>query len=335
MCAPLFLSAFRNCRINVSAMRVLAENSGSVFLNSNHTEERAGDSFVSIQGIAPGSRSMCEGAVKRVSKSMSLNSRPQPKRPMDAVGKRFTSKHRFSPAFLSWRPAKLCRIVQAHPLLILLSILWPLMVPLEYNLTMVAPGGEAYDAGFVVTDRLHKFLKENTSWHHLLAAANTVLVVFQILYIAWVWAVEGRFRPTLASAFMYSSRGFLGYSTQLPLPKDFLDSAVDFPVGDYSFFLFFSGHVGASVICSLDLRDVNRMRGALLMDTLNVLQMVRLLASRGHYTIDLVIGAFAGWACYYVAGLYEERMKSVILMSSNAVVPDADHSDSDHPKSDK
>lgn len=104
-----------------------------------------------------------------------------------------------------------------------------------------------------------------------------------------------------------------------------MGSKVDFPVGDASFFLFFSGHVGASLITALDLRRVNRMRGALLIDTLNVLQTVRLLATRGHYTIDLVGGAFAGWACYYVAELYEERMKPAVMASSR-VGPHSEYS---------
>ena len=98
--------------------------------------------------------------------------------------------------------------------------------------------------------------------------------------------------------------------------QDFLGSQVDFPVGDASFFLFFSGHVGASIIATLDLRGQNRMRAALFMDTLNLLQTVRLLATRGHYTIDLVCGAFAGWACYHVAGLYEEGMKPALMASA-------------------
>ena len=94
----------------------------------------------------------------------------------------------------------------------------------------------------------------------------------------------------------------------LYMRQDFLGSEVDFPVGNVSFFLFFSGHVGASLIATLDLRHMQRRRAALTMDTLNVLQILRLLATRGHYTIDLVAGAFAGWACYYVAGVYQERM---------------------------
>ena len=115
---------------------------------------------------------------------------------------------------------------------------------------------------------------------------------------------------------------FLIYFSQLHIDilymrQDFLGSEVDFPVGNVSFFLFFSGHVGASLIATLDLRHMQRRRAALTMDTLNVLQILRLLATRGHYTIDLVAGAFAGWACYYVAGVYQERMLVIVSGASS------------------
>lgn len=48
MCFLLFFFVFRNCRINVSVMCVLVENSGFVFLNLNYIEECVGDSFVLI-----------------------------------------------------------------------------------------------------------------------------------------------------------------------------------------------------------------------------------------------------------------------------------------------
>lgn len=44
-------------------------------------------------------------------------------------------------------------------------------------------------------------------------------------------------------------------------------------------------------------------------DTLNVLQFVRLLSTRGHYTIDLVVGVGAGILFDYIAGKYEESKK--------------------------
>ncbi|KAG0554651.1 hypothetical protein KC19_12G108200 [Ceratodon purpureus] len=271
---------------------------------------------------------MCEGPTKRVNSkhSKSWIATPQTDQAMGSPKKGSGRKHGLmSPAILTWRPAQAWRIARAHPLLVLMAISFVAVIPFEYTVKMVAPGQEPFDAGFVLTESLYQLLKQRPTLNHVLAAANTVLVVFQIAYIAWVFAVEGRFRPTLASLFMYSSRGLLGYSTQLPVPQDFLGSKVDFPVGDASFFLFFSGHVGASLITALDLRRVNRMRGAFLIDTLNVLQTVRLLATRGHYTIDLAGGAVAGWGCYYLAELYEERMKPAV-MASTRVAPQGEHS---------
>ena len=91
--------------------------------------------------------------------------------------------------------------------------------------------------------------------------------------------------------------------------QEFLGSGVDFPVGNVSFFLFFSGHVGGSVIASIDMRRKHRHGLAFIFDTLNVLQVVRLLATRGHYTIDLAVGVGAGILCDSLAGKYEESRK--------------------------
>jgi len=88
-----------------------------------------------------------------------------------------------------------------------------------------------------------------------------------------------------------------------------LGSGVDFPVGNVSFFLFFSGHVGGSVIASLDMRRTGRYKMAWVFDALNVLQTLRLLATRGHYTIDLAAGLGAGFLFDDLAGTYEETKK--------------------------
>lgn len=134
------------------------------------------------------------------------------------------------------------------------------------------------------------------------------MVVLQTLYLSWEFAIRGRFQPALSAAILYSSRGVLGWVTQLPVPSDFLASSVDFPVANASFFLFFSGHVGVTVIMSLDFRRRGSPRWALLMDVLNGAQTARLLATRGHYTIDLVCGAVAGWISYSLARLYEQSV---------------------------
>ena len=41
----------------------------------------------------------------------------------------------------------------------------------------------------------------------------------QMAYIFWTLLVEGRPRSTIAALFMFTCRGILGYSTQLPLPQ--------------------------------------------------------------------------------------------------------------------
>lgn len=110
--------------------------------------------------------------------------------------------------------------------------------------------------------------------------------------------------------------------------QEFLGSGVDFPVGNVSFFLFFSGHVGGSVIASMDMRRIGRHGLALIFDTLNVLQVVRLLATRGHYTIDLAVGVGAGILCDSLAGKYEESKRishlSCIKTNSPATTAAAD-----------
>ncbi|CAA6662064.1 unnamed protein product [Spirodela intermedia] len=133
-----------------------------------------------------------------------------------------------------------------------------------------------------------------------------VFVVMQAAYILSTLLIEGRGRSTIAVVFMFTCRGILGYSTQLPLPQEFLGSGVDFPVGNVSFFLFFSGHVAGSVIASLDMRRTGRQAMAAAFDALNLLQVLRLLATRGHYSIDLAAGVGAGVLFDVLAGKYEK-----------------------------
>lgn len=128
----------------------------------------------------------------------------------------------------------------------------------------------------------------------------------QAAYILWTLLLEGRPRAAISALFMFTCRGILGYSTQLPLPDEFLGSGADFPVANVSFFLFFSGHVAGSVIASLDMRRTGRRGMAGLFDALNLLQALRLLATRGHYTIDLAAGVGAGLLFDVLAGRYEE-----------------------------
>ncbi|KAH9328117.1 hypothetical protein KI387_000225, partial [Taxus chinensis] len=216
------------------------------------------------------------------------------------------------PSFMGWSISYMIAAAKFHPLPVLLGGGLLFFMAVEYSLAMVSANSPPYDLGFVWTQSLHDVLMQRPALNTLLAAMNTVFVGMQTGYILWTWLVEGRARPTIAALFMFTCRGILGYTTQLPLPQEFLGSGVDFPVGNVSFFLFFSGHVAASVIASMDMKRMKRCHVASIFDTLNALQSVRLLATRGHYTIDLAAGLGAGWLFDSLAGKYEERKRSIV-----------------------
>ncbi|KAJ7962848.1 Phosphatidylcholine:diacylglycerol cholinephosphotransferase 1 [Quillaja saponaria] len=212
-------------------------------------------------------------------------------------------------SFMNWKVADVVFVATHHwiPCLFAMGLLFFMAV--EYTLLMVPSSSPPFDLGFVVTRGLHSLLDSWPELNTLLAGLNTVFVGMQTTYILWTWLIEGRPRATISALFMFTCRGILGYSTQLPLPQDFLGSGADFPVGNVSFFLFFSGHVAGSVIASLDMRRMQRWELAWTFDALNVLQSVRLLVTRGHYTIDLAVGVGAGILFDFLAGKYEESKR--------------------------
>lgn len=216
----------------------------------------------------------------------------------------------YGPAsFVNWTRRDVAHVARHHWIPCVFAACLLFFMGVEYTLRMVPASSPPFDIGFVATQALHRLLSSSPELNTLLAALNTVFVGMQTTYILWTWVIERRPRATIATLFMFTCRGILGYSTQLPLPQGFLGSGVDFPVGNVSFFLFYSGHVAGSVIASLDMRRMQRWELAWLFDALNVLQMVRLLGTRGHYTIDLAVGIGAGILFDSLAGKYEESKK--------------------------
>ncbi|KAL2928099.1 Phosphatidylcholine:diacylglycerol cholinephosphotransferase 1, partial [Bienertia sinuspersici] len=212
-------------------------------------------------------------------------------------------------SFMKWGYEDAIMVLKYHRLPCFFAVALVFFMGVEYTLGMIPSDSPPLDVGFVYTQWLNRVLSSSPSLNTLFAFLNTVFVGMQTSYILWVFLVEGRVRPGLAALFMFTCRGILGYSTQLPLPEDFVGSGADFPVGNVSFFLFYSGHVASAVIASLDMRRMQRRELAWAFDFLNVLQMLRLLGSRGHYTIDLAVGVGAGILFDSLAGKYEESRK--------------------------
>uniref|UniRef100_A0A5B7BKH2 Putative phosphatidylcholine:diacylglycerol cholinephosphotransferase 1-like n=1 Tax=Davidia involucrata TaxID=16924 RepID=A0A5B7BKH2_DAVIN len=220
-------------------------------------------------------------------------------------------------SFMKWTAGDLLGVVRYHPIPCVFAASLLFFMFVEYTLRMIPPSSPPFDLGFVATRSLHRVLASSPALNTLLAGLNTVFVGMQTTYILWTWVVEGRPRATISALFMFTFRGLLGYSTQLPVPEGFLGSGVDFPVGNVSFFLFYSGHVAASVIASLDMKRMQRWELAWSFDALNILQVVRLLSTRGHYTIDLVVGVGAGILFDSLAGKYEQTKKMSAAASNN------------------
>ncbi|KAJ3686231.1 hypothetical protein LUZ61_015395 [Rhynchospora tenuis] len=220
---------------------------------------------------------------------------------------RLKGNHKTSPAFVNYLSVEaVVGLVRRHPVSFMFSVALLFFMGVEYTIPMVPSDSPPLDLGFRFTESLNTGLAARPNLNSLLAALNTLFVAMQSTYIFWSLLVEGRPRATIASLFMFTCRGILGSSTQLPLPKEFLGSGADFPVGNVSFFLFFSGHVAGSMIASLDMRRMKRYKMAWSFDALNILQAIRLLASRGHYTIDLATGLGAGFLFDILAGQYLE-----------------------------
>ncbi|KAK8645852.1 hypothetical protein V6N13_119660 [Hibiscus sabdariffa] len=223
------------------------------------------------------------------------------------------------PSFMEWTLRDVVNVARYHWIPCVLAAALVFFMYVEYTLRMVPDSSPPFDWGFVVTRSFHRVLASWPELNTVLAALNTVFVLMQTVYIIWAWVIEGRPRATISALFMFTCRGILGYTTQLPLPQEFVGSGVDFPVGNVSFFLFFSGHVAGAVIASLDMRRMQRWKMAGLFDTLNVLQSLRLLATRGHYTIDLAVGVGAGILFDLLAAKYEQSKTTKVCTFSRTI----------------
>ncbi|CAL0335273.1 unnamed protein product [Lupinus luteus] len=254
------------------------------------------------------------GATSLTDSSVKRRRNPLPE-PINAVNNTTPmakkSLHYSQASFLKWTFADAVYVAKHHSVPCIFAFGLLFFMAVEYTLRMVPSSSPPFDLGFIVTRSLNRVLESSPNLNTLLAFLNTVFVAMQTTYILWTWLFEGRPRATISALFMFTCRGILGYSTQLPLPQEFLGSGADFPVGNVSFFLFYSGHVAGSVIASLDMRRMQRWELAWTFDILNVLQAVRLLGTRGHYTIDLAVGVGAGILFDSLAGKYEDSKRKV------------------------
>lgn len=162
------------------------------------------------------------------------------------------------------------------------------------------------DTGFVLTARLYAWLARNRFWNDVAAGVNSLALVVPSVYAAYTMLWVGDFSLVFRILSAQLLRSFCGWFTYLPPDPEYLMSYYDFPdvfqclVKDCSgdpaeepvlpFVSFFSGHVATIVICANHMYMYGHKEMAVLLHVMNVFQIVRLLATRGHYSIDIIIG---------------------------------------------
>jgi len=159
------------------------------------------------------------------------------------------------------------------------------------------------DTGFMLTTHLHHFLAANRDWNDILAALNSFALVIPSLYVTYVTVWIGDYSLVFRVLFTQLMRSFCGWFTYLPPDPNYLASYWDFPdivqclFQDCSgtpkvlpFVSFFSGHVCTMVIAGNHMWLQGHTTLAVVVHALDVFQIIRLLATRGHYSIDIIIG---------------------------------------------
>jgi len=134
-------------------------------------------------------------------------------------------------------------------------------------------------------------------WHEFFNSmpvvyANTAFILGLALFGVYEAFFQQRPALILRALICGVLRMSIGVLTQLPAPLDYVAVAGDWPPppsAECAGFIFNpSGHVTASVITSMALRRQGRNSEAWFIDAGCLLQSLRLIATRGHYTVDII-----------------------------------------------
>ena len=162
------------------------------------------------------------------------------------------------------------------------------------------------DTGYILTEPLYEWLREHRDWNDFFAALNSSLLVIPTLYLLYITGWKGDYSLSFRVISVQLLRSFCGWFTYLPPDPSYLNSYFDFPDFAHCFFRecrgqipeampfvsFFSGHVASTALVGNHMWLSGRYKFAIGIHILNGLQILRLLATRGHYSIDIIIGWF-------------------------------------------
>ena len=174
------------------------------------------------------------------------------------------------------------------------------------NKTVVGSCDGLVDTGYIATTNIYRYLRDNRNVNDLLAFINTVIGVFGPgIYFIYTMLWQGDYEPVFRYLAISILRSFCGWFTYLPPSPQYLMSNYDFPdimqclikeCGDPTeaelnpFVSFFSGHVATLAIVSNHAYLHGLRTLGICGHLFQIFQITRLLATRGHYSIDIIIG---------------------------------------------
>lgn len=153
----------------------------------------------------------------------------------------------------------------------------------------VTLSNKVYDMGHEVLTPL--FPISDPATNKLFAAVNTAFCLSIAFYSVFSCLVLGRRNIVAKGALSIFLRMLCGLSTRLPVPENIVILEGDWPPSSDSctgWIFNPSGHCLAALLVSMDLRLLGRHKLATIVDIINAIQAVRLIALRGHYTIDVI-----------------------------------------------
>ena len=164
--------------------------------------------------------------------------------------------------------------------LLYLVTTFELNVPMEENIV---------DIGWQLTRPIHSFLRRNPAFRDKLVLYNTAVWGSCLIYINSLYFIGHNTKLMDKCLKLYILRAFTGTMTRLPVSQEMLTSENDIPPSEHNFFFFFSGHTFIMYLVTMELYANNNIFWGHFMMANLVLQTLRLLAMRGHYSIDIIM----------------------------------------------
>ena len=169
------------------------------------------------------------------------------------------------------------------------AITWELKLPLSRN-------GKIIDFGFKFTKSMNDRIKDDTRMWSLFALINTIALMYCNIFV-FVDACWNGWTPVVKGyVILYWLRCLCGTATRLPVPPDIFESKAEIPPGGSNFFFLFSAHTMIITTVGLDHYQQfynHEYLGWIILSVLAIvliLQTLRILVTRGHYSADMIIG---------------------------------------------